>query len=150
MTRPPMLLGALLLSLCGFRPLAAQGIAGSTMRLGSADTLFHAFTAFVRSGPFTLQRADTARREVVFLSKELTEERLVVRFVQRGDSTAVLGRGVDQGMIGTIASLDAVRRFFVALDSAKAPREPQGEPTPEVSAARAARPARGTAAGSGA
>lgn len=124
MTRHPMLLGALLLSFAGLRPLAAQGVTGSTMRLGSADTLFHAFTAFVRSAPFTLQRADTARREVVFLSKELTEERLVVRFVQRGDSTAVLGQGVDQGIVGTVASLDAVRRFFVALDSAKVPRAP--------------------------
>jgi hypothetical protein len=120
---PLQLAGALFLLLCCVRPSDAQGVGGSTMRRGSADSLFTAFAEFVRKGEFTFERADAARLEVVFVSPKLTKERLFVRFVQRGDSTAISGQGADRGILGTVASLDAVRRFLVSLDSTAAPRD---------------------------
>lgn len=115
-----------LLSFAGSSQAAAQrATMGATVRLGSADSLYRAFVVHVKAGEYTLQRADSAQRQVTFLSPQLTKEVLRVRFTQRGDSTEIAAAGVDGGIVATIAGLSAVQDFLTALDSTRTARKPR-------------------------
>jgi hypothetical protein len=113
-------------SLLPFRQVCAQDGApmGSVTVAGRADSLFARFRTELASGDYRIERVDSVRRTIRFVSPHSKDEAVVVRFESRGDSTLIAAQGVKGGMLATMTGLMAVHAMISPKDSTPPTRPP--------------------------
>lgn len=99
---------------------SAQAPMGSVSVPGNADTLFVAFLRHLRAKSYEIQRTDSTRRMVRFVTPASNGEATDARFSPMRDSTTIEAQGVRGGMAALIMGLSAVREMLAARDSTSA------------------------------